>query len=265
MNTKREAFYPSGDSLKIIEACALSLTPEDKALAEWHRSYVDNHKLRIASDLDIVRDTVPANHSILELGSVPLLLTLALSRCNYAVTGCDIAPERYASTLSSTGMNVVKCDIEQEPLPFPDNAFDAIVFNELFEHLRINLVCTLSEALRVLKPNGTLMLSSPNLKSLGGLINYLIRDKAFSCSGNIYAEYMKLQSLGHMGHVREYTKTEVIEFLGNVGFSVNGLIYRGRYGSNLKQLIIRAIPSLSPFISYIATKPLAAAPEMPQS
>lgn len=261
MKIRREAFYPSDSSLKLIEDCAQSLTPEDEALAEWHRGYVDNHKLRIASDLDIVRDSVPENCSILELGSVPLLLTLALSRSRYAITGCDIAPERYASTLASTGLHVVKCDIEKEPLPFPDNAFDAIVFNELFEHLRINLVFTLSEALRVLKPNGTLMLSSPNLKSLEGHVNYLFRDKAFSCAGNIHAEYMKLQSLGHMGHVREYTKTEVLEFLENVGFSVNGLIYRGRYGTNLRQLIVRTFPGLSPFISYIATKPVAARPE----
>lgn len=254
MKSERQAFCPSTDSLQIIEACAKDLLPEDQTLSEWHKSYVSNHKLRIALDLDIVRNKVPGNSSILELGSIPLLLTTALSKCNYNVTGCDIAPQRYSSTIRATGLNVVKCDIETEELPFADNSFDAVVFNELFEHLRINPIFTLSEVLRVIKPRGTLMLSSPNLKSLGGIKNFLFKNKAFSCSGNIYTEYQKLDNLGHMGHVREYTTTEVIEFLQNIGFSIIGVIYRGRYNTNLKQILIRLIPSLSPFVSYIATK-----------
>jgi len=232
------------------------LLPEDQTLSEWHKSYIANHKLRIALDLDIVRDKVPSNRSILELGSIPLLLTMALSKCNYNITGCDIAPQRYSSTIRATGLNVVRCNIETEELPFTDNSFDAIVFNELFEHLRINPIFTLSEVLRVMKPSGTLMLSSPNLKSLGGIKNFLFKNKAFSCSGNIYAEYQKLENLGHMGHVREYTTTEVIEFLQNIGFTITGVIYRGHYTSSLTQILIRSIPSLSPFVSYIATKPV---------
>lgn len=258
MKIERQAFHPSASSLQIIESCAKDLLPEDKSLAEWHNSYVSNHKLRIAQDLDIVRDKVPANSNVLEMGSIPLLFTLALSKCSYTVTGCDIAPERYSSTIQSTGLNIAKCDIEKEPLPFPDNSFDAVVFNELFEHLRINPIFTLSEVLRVMKPNGVLMLSSPNLKSLGGIKNYLFKDRAFSCSGNIYAEYMKLKQLGHMGHVREYTRTEVVDFMKNVGFVVTGIIYRGRYGTNSAQLLVRIFPSLRPFISYVATKPVAA-------
>lgn len=255
MKIEHQAFHPTGSSLQIIESCAKDLLPEDKTLVEWHNAYVANHKLRIAQDLDIARDKVPANSNVLEMGSIPLLFTLALAKCHYTVTGCDIAPERYSSTIQSTGLDIAKCDIEKEPLPFPDNSFDAVVFNELFEHLRINPIFTLSEVLRVMKPNSVLMLSSPNLKSLGGIKNYLFRDRAFSCSGNIYAEYMKLKQLGHMGHVREYTKTEVVEFMKNVGFSVTEIIYRGRYGTNAAQLLIRVFPSLRPFISYVATKP----------
>ncbi len=255
MKTLREAFTPTADSRQIVEACARRLAPEDAALAEWHRAYVETHASRIAHDLDIVRQTLQQKSEILEIGSVPLLFTLALAQSGYTVTGCDLAPERYASALRATGLHVVKCDIETEPLPFPDGRFDAVVFNELFEHLRIDPVFTLRETLRVLKAGGILLLSSPNLKSLEGIVNYLIRDRAYSCSGDPYVEYEKLKSLGHMGHVREYTRTEVVAFLERIGFSVDSLVYRGRYGSNLKQLVIRILPRLSPFISYIATRP----------
>ena len=72
----------------------------------------------------------------------------------------------------------------------------------------------------------------------------------------MYAEYQKLEKLGHMGHVREYTTTEVIQFLRNIGFEISGIIYRGRYKSVFAKTVIRLIPNLSPYVSYIAAKPV---------
>jgi SAM-dependent methyltransferase len=254
MKSEREAFFASAESLKTIDAQASLLCPEEPTLLTWHNSYVSTHRGRLALDLDIVKGQVGQNANILEFGSIPLLFTVALSRSNYKVTGCDIAPERYASTISKIGIDVVKCNIEVEKLPFQDNSFDAVVFNELFEHLRINPIFTLSEVFRIMKPKASLILSSPNLRSLNGIYNFLIRNKAHSCCGDIYTEYQKLEKLGHMGHVREYTTREVIEFLENIGFLVTKVIYRGQYNS-FGKLIIRSLPSLSPYVSYIAYKP----------
>jgi SAM-dependent methyltransferase len=251
----REAFQPTAGSLSTIEDCAGRLAPDEPALAEWHRSYVANHKLRIAADLDIAKEEVPRHADVLELGSIPLVFTAALHRSNFRVTGCDIAPERYAGTIDKVGVSVVKCNIETQRLPFEDESFDAVVFNELFEHLRINPIFTLSEVLRVMRPGSTLMLSSPNLRSLAGIINFLVKNRAYSCNGNIYSEYQKLEKLGHMGHVREYTTTEVIEFLEKIGFSVTKVVYRGQFHTRLRNLVMRLRPNLSPFVSYIATRP----------
>ena len=255
MKYLREAFYPSQESLKTIEDCAKEIAPADHELSKWHNSYLLNHKLRIASDFDIAKEYVIKSSRVLECGSVPLLFITALSHSNFDVTGCDIAPERYADTIDKVGLSVVKCDIETEKLPFDDGTFDAVVFNELFEHLRINPIFTLSEVHRIMKPGAILMLSSPNLRSLAGIINFLLKNRAYTCSGNTYVEYQKLERLGHMGHVREYTTTEVIEFLENIGFTVTTVIYRGRFARRPRQMIIRVLPSLSPFVSYIATKP----------
>ena len=103
---EREIFPPSTDSRQeLIDSCAKDLFPEDQILSEWHNVYVLKHKLRIATDLDIVRSKVTSHSDVLELGSIPLLLTTALSKCNYNVTGCDIAPQRYSSTIKATGLN----------------------------------------------------------------------------------------------------------------------------------------------------------------
>lgn len=145
--------------------------------------------------------------------------------------------------------------LENEKLPLDSDSYDTVIFFELFEHLRINPIFVMREVLRVLKPNGFLLLSSPNLRSLRGAQNFLLRNHAFSCCGDIYAEYDKLEKLGHMGHVREYTSAEIIKFLSDIGFEVKKLIYRGRYPSNSSQLAIRLFPKLRPFITYVAQKP----------
>ena len=234
-----------------------SIFPDAQELREWNSSYLENHKLRIASDLDIVRSRAPPepHQKILEIGSIPLLLTAALSKCGYHIIGCDIAPERYASVIANTGIEVVKCNIETDIFPFSDNFFDVIICNEIFEHLRLNPIFTLSEVLRILKPNGQLMLSTPNLRSLKGITNFLVRNKAYSCSGNIYVEYQKLSKLGHMGHVREYTTTEMVEFLENLGFVVTRILFRGRYRGYFPRFLVACVPGLSPFVSYLAVKP----------
>ncbi|MBI4776957.1 MAG: class I SAM-dependent methyltransferase [Deltaproteobacteria bacterium] len=255
MKSARQALSPSPWSMKAIKDSAVDLVPEDQSLLDWHREYISIHSLRLAFDLDIVKMYVAREADVLELGSIPLFFTNALSKSNYYVTGCDIAPERYASSISRLGMAVVKCDIETEKLPFGNNSFDAIIFNEIFEHLRINPIFTLSEVLRVMKPKALLVLSSPNLRSLKGIINILFKGRAHSCCGNIYAEYRKLETLGHMGHVREYTEMEVVEFLENIGFSVTEVIYRGQYENRTGRLIVRMMPHLSPFITYLAHKP----------
>jgi len=246
---------PPTAALDIIDTCARGLVPEQTSLLRWHTGYLADHRARLALDLDIIGRAVPKGRRVVEFGSVPPVLTAALVRCGYEVTGCDIAPERYASAIRSAGLDVVKCNIETERLPFADASFDAAIFNELFEHLRINPIFTLTELLRVLKPGGILTLSTPNLKSLGGITNFMFADRAFSCCAGIYAEYRKLDELGHMGHVREYTPTEVVEFLQTIGFDVMAIMYRGEYAGIFRRTLIRLVPRLSPFVSYMAKKP----------
>ena len=84
--------------------------------------------------------------------------------------------------------------------------------------------------------------------------NLLARDQAHTSSGGVYSQYEKLESLGHMGHVREYTVTEVSDFLGRIGFLVDGVIFRGGHGVGMVGLVERIVPALRPFFSLVARK-----------
>lgn len=234
-----------------------AVVPDDSAHIEWCRSYFENHLWRFAEDLVIVDDIVPAGAEILEVGSAPPFVTAALASRGRPVTGVDVDPSRFSNTIRELGLSVHQCDIERDVLPFEDESFEAILCNEVFEHLRINPRWTLSEIRRVLRVGGTLMLSTPNLASVRGIARLLLKGQAWAVSADPFTEYSKLDSLGHMGHVREYTPKEVSDFLSRCGFNVQEVVFRGRGSVShpAERVAVSLLPnSYLPYFSLIATR-----------
>lgn len=228
--------------------------PNDEALEKWSQAYLCDHVHRLAIDLELLIERCDPEDQILEIGSVPLLLTIALQRCDFRIKGVDVAPERFQKSIEQSGIEVVKCDVECERLPFEDGCFDVVVFNELFEHLRINVNFTIKEVARVLKPGGALMLSTPNLRSARGIRNFLLKGEAFACSRGIVNQYKKLESLGHMGHVREYTTAEVVSVLDAWGLTVEEVVYRTQNSVWWERLCELINPSLAQQMTLFARK-----------
>ena len=250
-----EPFETPKEALALIESCANAHGADMPQMKDWFWDYLRNHKTRIAFDYDMIKKYCQPNSTIVEVASIPFLLTLPLKTTGFNVIGVDIHPERFQSTIDKFGLDIRQCDVEREPLPFPDNFCDVILFNEFFEHLRINLIFTMRQVFRILKPGGLLFLSTPNLRSLSGIKHFLIYKRAQSNWWTIYEQYEKLERFGHMGHVREYTSKEVVEFLSQIGFNVETVIYRGTYESKLNRLITKIRPNLRPYFSCVATKP----------
>lgn len=224
---------------------SLSGRKNDKDLND----YAKWHHLRLALDFDWITKMVGSDARILEVGGSPFFLTNALLTQGYKLDVID--------KLSDTaGMTVTRCDIEQEKIPFDDNTFDEILFNEVFEHMRINPIFTMQEILRILRPNGRLWLSTPNLGSLRGITNLIMKNESWSVvPEGVYAQYELLSKIGHMGHVREYTSKEVTDFLLRVGFQVEKVIYRGTYGNRMANGMTKMLPRLKPYFTCIARKP----------
>lgn len=259
MRPKRiaEAWTVPPEHMAAIESAIECVTPDVDSLRPWYQIYSAGQKKRLSFDLDYVRRYASVDDVIVEFGSMPPILTLALTRLGYSVCGLDLAPARFQSAMRAENVVVKKVDFEVEPLPFADDAVDVVVFNEVFEHLRIDPIFTFTEVRRVLKPQGTLLLSTPNLTSWKGWWFFAVKGRL---APDVYDAYEKLRTLGHMGHVRLYSPSEVATFLRKMGFAVLLIIHRGEWQSpskwkrTLGNFVLRLFPRLRTSFSIVAEK-----------
>lgn len=163
----------------------------------------------------------------LELGANPYFTTfllqeftqLKLSLANYFGSERDnlvvqeVAYKNFKSEInSSIKLKSSHFNIEEEPFPFESEEFDVVLFCEIIEHLLINPVAVLKEIKRVLKPNGTLILTTPNVSRLENVARMI-------AGVNIYDPYSGYGPYGR--HNREYNKHELYLLLDYLGFTVD--------------------------------------------
>lgn len=135
------------------------------------------------------------------------------------VYGIDICQEtiKYAKDIyENNNCKFINGNIER--LPFPNNTFDYIISFENIEHVE-NYNYALNEIKRTLKPNGILILSTPNNRDL--LVRYL------KYSGKLKKWPEKYQPNEH--HIKEFYFKEIVEILRQ-----KGLLPIGSFGQVLR-------------------------------
>lgn len=103
-------------------------------------------------------------------------------------------------------------DLSQSPYPFPDNHFDKILCSETLEHIEDNGI-VLQELRRILKPKGTLLVSTPCLEGVFGTFWKRIGHNNVDCISHEY-HY-------HKG----YTQESLAALLSAYGFASRRVNY----------------------------------------
>ena len=146
-------------------------------MADLGERYEEHHRERRAEgDFVFVPERIPffqaaigRGRRVLDLGCRSGAFTLHFLDGN-EVVGLDVDRAALAKA-AELGIETVVGDVE-DPLPFPDESFDAVVVGELLEHLRFP-DALVAEARRVLRPGGVLVGSVPNAFRLQSRLRFL--------------------------------------------------------------------------------------------
>ena len=118
---------------------------------------------RQARILARVLRTVTAPAVIVDIGCGDGLATSVAARLSpgHRFVGLDWSQDAIRQA-SGRGLSIVRAGVEGSSLPISAAAADVVIMSELIEHL-VDTDSALEQAWRVLKPGGSLLLSTPNL------------------------------------------------------------------------------------------------------
>lgn len=137
---------------------------------EHHREHREGGDFVFVTErIPLFREAIGRGRRVLDLGCRSGALTRHFLDGN-TVVGLDVDRAALAKA-EALGIETVVADVEQ-PLPFEDGSFDAVVAGELLEHLRFpdELV---TEIRRVLRPGGVLVGSVPNAFNVQNRLRFL--------------------------------------------------------------------------------------------
>jgi glycosyltransferase involved in cell wall biosynthesis/SAM-dependent methyltransferase len=209
---------PAGWGEDELRALIGSVRVED-APDEEMKMYVEADFKRFVYTLGLVPER--SGQTILELGANPYFTTTLLYKFREAelhLANFFSQSEREGSqrvTIHQTGETIEfpykQFNIEDEAFPYADDTFDVVLFCEIIEHLLSDPVHALLEIRRVLKPGGTLVLTTPNVVRLDNVRKIIGGE-------NVYDPYSGYGPYGR--HNREYTQEDLFSLLSANGFSV---------------------------------------------
>jgi SAM-dependent methyltransferase len=101
-------------------------------------------------------------------------------------------------------------------LPYEKNYFDTVIFAEVFEHIHSDPVKLLNSLNSIIKPEGVLILGTPNLASFTNRIKLLFNQPIL--------EYPTWDAEVH-GHDRLFVKKELVSYLKKSGFNIQNVRY----------------------------------------
>ena len=175
----------------------------------WYSSL---HQQRFIKTLEMIKKYVDFRKKlkVLDIGSWPGYLSVALLKMGADVTAIDLKSERL-EVLKQFGIPIIEMDLNKfKYLPFENNSYDCVIFSETIEHINPkNVPKILREIKRILKPNGIILLTTPNKFRLGNILSFQKHNKNISDDKN-----------SGYGHKKEYSNKEIKRQIENYDMEI---------------------------------------------
>jgi ubiquinone/menaquinone biosynthesis C-methylase UbiE len=194
----------------IVDVLETLISPEDY--------YHHTHKRRMARTLKTLLDQKPKG-KLLELGTskvIPLSLQQLAPELEVHVTDFNLDQPQSGQMSIQIGhytreVPVYRVDLETQEIPVEDATFDLVVCTEVIEHLELDPMFMIAEINRVLKPQGILILTTPNITSSRALWKILRGFEPY-----FYMQYRHKPKLYR--HNYEYSPIAITQILKAGGF-----------------------------------------------
>ncbi len=200
--------------------------------------------------LDIIRKKRIKAKTLLDLGCGDGAITIKLSQALQSedVWGVDIS-DKALEIAAKNGIKVVKVNLDEEKLPFPDASFDFVYCGEIIEHLT-DPDHLLDEVYRVLKHHGLFVVTTPNLAGWVNRILLLFGYQPFQTEVSYRYDVGKphlMRRKEMAGHLRVFTARSLKELLMKHGFS--DIKVYGAYIEYLPSIIFKPVQLLDHLLS----------------
>lgn len=192
---------------------------------EGGKQYIETHITRLTKTLELTPRGGPGK-SILEMGAYMQITPALHFELGYeSVRGCYYgkAGQTDHHEIQSANGEAFACDIdlfdaEKDPFPYANESFDTVLCCELLEHLTADPMHMMSEINRILKPGGSLILTTPNIASLRAIHAIL-----HGYHPSFFPAYILPRKPGEEAearHNREYSPKEIYHLYWESGLEV---------------------------------------------
>ena len=218
-----------------FEELPADLGQPDPPVDSGFAAYLQTHWTRYLTTLSAIADLQPKD--ALDVGVFPPLIFQAMLAEVYPglrMAGLWEGPNAYTQDIRRRADNSTAFSIrlepansERDPWPYPDNSFDLVTGMEILEHLALDPYFFYTEAHRVLRPGGHLLLTTPNVTSHRSVWKVICGQSPYSFgifvpSGGVYGR-----------HNREYAPPELAEIGRAAGFETLRLRTYDVYGDDM--------------------------------
>lgn len=213
---------------------------------------------------------------ILDIGSGIGIMVNALENLGAHVVGVDkfifpdekqnfytiSDPEKLQSIWERGQVKIIKNDILNEPLPFPEKTFDVVISNATIEHLPESPKDLFHEMHRVLKKEGLVFITTPNLSNLLRRLRFFLLGRSPHWDLKDFFE----SGSNFRGHRREFTPSELVKMLRwssfevvkkatkNVFFNPNRLFHKQKIFAQISSILSWPFFSMREMIYVLAKK-----------
>lgn len=152
---------------------------------------------------------------VLDIGPGFGIIPRILKQFNFSISLLDYTyTKQKLKMFNKFGFGTATCDASSEKFPFESSYFDIVLMSEIIEHIYLSPKHLLNEAYRILKPNGIIIITTPNFVNL--------RKRLWMFFGKSPMDKIEIiyNRLPYERHSHEYTMKELCSVLKWSKFSI---------------------------------------------